>query len=61
MRTTPPPGGSTTSSLPGRCCRNEHAFHTVSSSAGYCHTRTHVGILKGQRPSCTAARKPLRS
>jgi len=33
---TPPPGGSTTSSLPGRCCRNEHAFHTVSSSAGYC-------------------------
>jgi hypothetical protein len=30
------PGVSTTSSLPGRYCRNEHAFHTVSSSPGYC-------------------------
>ena len=36
MRTTPSPIGSTTSSLQGRCCRNEHAFHTVSSSPGYC-------------------------
>jgi hypothetical protein len=39
MRTTPPTGSSSTSSLPGRCCRNEHALHTVSSSSGYCENR----------------------
>ena len=45
MRTTPPPGGSTTSSLPGRCWRNEHAFHTVSSSSGYCENRKRTAPL----------------